>query len=128
MGVYLRGKYYWMRFHVAGKQKRKPCGTTNKRLAFEIFHKQKALIAENRYLDKKQPDQRMRFEAFAPIYMERHAKVYKRSWKTADWSYLHQILPFFGRISFWLWFAVSVEFRWKFYLSLRCIYADSSNC
>jgi predicted DNA-binding protein (MmcQ/YjbR family) len=53
MGIYLRGKTYWMRFSVGGRQVRKPCDTINKKLALDIFHKQKALIAEGRYLDKK---------------------------------------------------------------------------
>ena len=96
MGVFLRGKQYWMRFTVDGIFKRFSCGTTNKKLALDIFHKQKALIAEGRYLDKKAEDSKIRFRDFAQIYMERHAKVYKKSWKSGDLSYLNRLLPVFG--------------------------------
>lgn len=96
MGVYLRGKQYWMGFTVGGKFKRLSCETTNKKLALDIYHKQKALIAEGRYLDKKAEDSRIQFKDFAGIYMERHSKIYKKSWKSADETYLQRLLPVFG--------------------------------
>lgn len=96
MGIFLRGNQYWMRFNVDGKQERLPCGTTKKKLALDIFCKQKSLVAEGRYLDKKKEDKKMRFRDFADRYLEKHAKVYKKSWKSADLSYLNRLLPVFG--------------------------------
>lgn len=96
MGVFLRGATYWMSFSADSGQVRRSCGTANRKLALEIYHKQRTLIAEGRYLDKKVERPKDKFSDFAAVYLERHAKIYKKSWKSSDKSYLNHLLPVFG--------------------------------
>lgn len=98
MGVYQRGKQYWMRFSLGGRQKRLPCKTANYDLAWKVYCKQVALVAEGRYLEKKKEEKRITFQDFATIYLERHSKVHKRSWMSGDRSYLNSLKPFFGSL------------------------------
>lgn len=95
MSIYKRGDQWWMRFNLQGRQIRKSCQTTNKKLALSIFHKQKSLIAEGRYLDCLKEDSKIGFKEFIPIYMDQHAKIYKRGWQKADRTYMNRFLPFF---------------------------------
>lgn len=49
MGLYRRGKVWWMSYVNAGKQHCETTGTSNKRLAQRILDKRKGEIAENRF-------------------------------------------------------------------------------
>jgi integrase len=56
MGLYRRGKTWWMDFVVDGHQKCETTGTSNKRLAKKILDKRKGEIAEGRFnLPKSNP-------------------------------------------------------------------------
>jgi len=52
MGLYRRGKTWWMNFVVHGRQERKTTGTENKRRAEVIYGKTLADIEEGRFFDK----------------------------------------------------------------------------
>src|SRR5271169_5625043 len=52
MGLYRRGKSWWMSYVVHGRQERKPTGTQNKRLAEAIYGKTLVDIQEGRFFDR----------------------------------------------------------------------------
>ncbi len=52
MGLYRRGRAWWMSFTYKGKQYRKPTETNNKKLAEKIYFKVKTQIAEGKWLEK----------------------------------------------------------------------------
>jgi len=52
MGLYRRGKTWWMSYVVQGRQDRKTTGTENKRLAETIYGKTLVDIQEGRFFDK----------------------------------------------------------------------------
>ncbi len=52
MGLYRRGRAWWMRFTYNGKQIRRPTETTDKKLAEKIFHKVQTQIAEGKWFEK----------------------------------------------------------------------------
>ncbi len=95
MGVYRRGKQYWMGYTFEGRQVRVPAETTNKRSAEKFYHKRMTEIAEGKYLDIKK-NEKVLFKDFAETYMQRHAIPYKKSWKRADKSHHASLIPFFG--------------------------------
>src|SRR5580692_9354836 len=49
MGLYRRGKIWWMAYMVDGRQHCESTGTSNKRLAKKILDKRKGEIAEGRF-------------------------------------------------------------------------------
>ena len=95
MGVYRRGKQYWLTYTFENRQVRVPAETTNKRTAEKIYHKRMADIAEGKYLDIKK-NEKVLFKDFAEIYMQRHAIPFKKSWKRSDKSHIASLTPFFG--------------------------------
>lgn len=95
MGIYLRDKIWWMCYSLpTGEFIRKSTGTTNRKLAENVYAKQRVAIAESRYLDIKRPVQ-VPFSEFADLFFERHSKPKKRSWK-ADAISLRHLKRFFG--------------------------------
>lgn len=52
MGLYRRGKTYWMSYVIQGRQERKTTGTTNRKLAEKIYGKTLADIEKGRFFDK----------------------------------------------------------------------------
>lgn len=78
MGLYRRGKIWWMDFVIDGEQKCESTGTTNKRLAQRIFDKRKGEIVERRFrLPKSNPP---RLEVFSKEFLDsiRHQNTKKR--------------------------------------------------
>lgn len=51
MGIYKRGKVWWMCFTFKGKQKHISCKTSSKKLAEELFCKKKTQIAEGTFFE-----------------------------------------------------------------------------
>ncbi len=96
MGVYLRDKIWWMCYKLpTGEYVRESTDTTNKKTAEDIYAKQRVAIAENRYLDIRRPSP-VSFNELADLYLERHAKPKKKSWKECDVVYLRRLKCFFG--------------------------------
>ena len=94
MGLYHKGENWFIDYRVNGRRKREKIGPS-KKLAETVLKKRKVEIAEGKYLNIDRVE-RLKFRAFAPIYLEIHAKPNKRSWQTTDAKYLKNLVPFFG--------------------------------
>jgi integrase len=77
MGIYRRGKNWYVDLYAFGKRIRRKAGP-NKKLAESVLNKLKTAVVENRYLDVKKRSQ-VRFEDLAKQYLD-YAKANKRSW------------------------------------------------
>jgi len=94
MGIYQKNEIYYIDYYFKSKRKREKIGP-NKKVAETVLYKRKTEIAEGKFLDVKK-DQKVRFRAFADMYMENHSKPNKRSWFTCDFKYLRNLTPYFG--------------------------------
>ncbi|MFA5394345.1 MAG: site-specific integrase [Candidatus Ratteibacteria bacterium] len=79
MGIYKKGKNYYIDYYVNGKRKREKIGLS-KSLAELVLKKRKIEIAEGKFLDKKK-EERTKFKDFANEFIEVYAKNNKKSWK-----------------------------------------------
>lgn len=96
MGIYRRNKIWWMCFKsLNGTYIRQSTETSNKKTAKAIYHKQEVAVAENKFLDVRRQSQ-FGFREFARLFLERHCKPKKRSWKKSDAVYLKHLERFFG--------------------------------
>lgn len=95
MGLYRRQRTWWMRFDYRGQTVRRSTGTTDRRLAESILAKIRVKMAEGRYFDTLQEQDR----TFADM-MERYLKersVFKAPKSYArDQQALKHLLPVFG--------------------------------
>lgn len=93
MGLYKRGLVWWMRFSYKGQQVRKSTETTDKKLAEKIYCKVVNQIAEGKWFDVDEGNQRT-FEELAEKY---ETQVFRelKSWRSSI-SYLNQLKDFFG--------------------------------
>lgn len=71
MGLYKRGKTWWMSLSHQGKQIRKTTGTENKKLAEAILAKVTINIVERRYFDKLEEEERT-FDEMINRYLKEH--------------------------------------------------------
>ena len=71
MGLYKRGLVWWMRFTYKGQQVRKSAKTTDKKLAEKIYHKAVNQIAEGKWFDVDEGNQRI-FEELKDIEQRKH--------------------------------------------------------
>ena len=94
MAVYQKGSDWYIDYRAGGRRKRQKIGPS-KKLAETVLRKRKVEAAENKHLDIRR-DQKIKFKDFAHTYLENHAKVNKRSWRTSDFNYLKSLGPFFG--------------------------------
>lgn len=67
MGLYRRGKVWWMSFMYEGRQYRKSCQTTDKKLAEKIYHKVMTELVEGRYFERL-PGERKTFREMMKKY------------------------------------------------------------
>jgi len=82
-GLYVRGKTFWMRYTVIGKQILESCRTRDLKEAKDQLAKRTVQIAENKIqevLDIKR-ESKMLFREFAQVYFNRHVKPNNRGWK-----------------------------------------------
>ncbi len=79
MGVYKKGKNYYIDFYVDGRRKREKIGPS-KKLAENVLSKRKVEIAEGKFLDIVKKE-KIKFEDFAKEYLNVHSKPNKKSWK-----------------------------------------------
>jgi len=92
MGVFKKGKDWWIDYYVSGRRKREKIGP-NRRLADTVLQKRKVEIAEGKFLDKRK-EVKVRFSDFAKDYLA-WSKVNKRS-NRRDKISLNRLLPVFG--------------------------------
>lgn len=93
MGLFKRGKVWWMAFTYQGKQIRRSTETSDRRLAEAIEGKVKVKIIEGRYFDTLEEKERT-FDEMMELYMKEHG-VKIASQKHYQ-GYIKNLLPFFG--------------------------------
>ena len=93
MGIFRRGKNWWIDYYVQGRRKREKVGSS-KSLAEMALKKRKVEIAENKFLDI-QRDNKIKFEEMAKTYLEAYSKPNKRSFRR-DEVIIKNLLPYFG--------------------------------
>ena len=76
MGLYQRGKNWWMSFTVNGVQERRSAETTDKKTAQKIYHKVMTELAEGKYF-KKPIGANKEVKEMIEQYLERHSKPNK---------------------------------------------------
>ena len=94
MGLYKRGSVWWMSFVYKGKYHRKSTETDDQKLAKRIYNKVKGQIAEGKWFDVSEEEERT-FEDLMDRYMTEHSKPKKRFWLRDEISLSH-LKPFFG--------------------------------
>jgi integrase len=94
MGLYKRGKVWWMSFVCMGKHYRKSTETEDRKLAQRICDKLKGEIAEGKWFDRL-PREEKTFEELMTRYMSEHSRIKKKSWLRDEVSLSH-LLPVFG--------------------------------
>ena len=93
MGVFRRGKDWWIDYYVQGRRKREKVGES-KSLAELALKKRKLEIAEGKFLDI-QKQNKIKFKEFAEVYIENYAKPNKSSaWR--DEISIEHLNHFFG--------------------------------
>lgn len=97
MGLYKRGKVWWMQFTYKGRLVRKSTEVSDKKLATTIFGKVTTEIAEGKWLDKLDGEDKT-FSDLAEKYINDYAKQHKRSWAKDDERLKNHLIPFFGQM------------------------------
>jgi len=94
VGIYKRGKIWYIDYYDQfGKRHREAVGP-NKRQAEQTLSKRKIEVAENKFLDKKKQE-KIKFRDFADEFIEFHSKPNKRSWQR-DVQLVNHLKAFFG--------------------------------
>ena len=88
MGVYKRGKTWWLCLRVNGKQIRQSCETDNKRLAEAILAKVKVQLIENTWFDLEQAQ-----KAKAITFQEMTEKYLTKYHRIRDEHTVKRLLP-----------------------------------
>lgn len=95
MGLMKRHNVWWMSFMYQGRQVRRSTGTMDKRLAEAILCKVKVQIAEGRFFETREEQERTFRELMDRYLKERSALKAPKS-DTRDRSALKHLLPVFG--------------------------------
>ena len=93
MGLYKRGKVWWMCFCNEGKFIRRSAETETKKTAEKIYHKVMADVAEGKWFDRL-PGQDTTFREMMEKYLEEH--VSKKKSQRAYRGYVQNLRAFFG--------------------------------
>ncbi len=102
MGVFKKGKNWYIDYYVNGRRKREKVGPS-KRQALTVLQKRKIQIAEGKFLDM-QRHQKIKFEEMGKLFLDNYSKPNKRSWRRDEeivghltnffkGRYLHEIGP-----------------------------------
>ena len=94
MGLYKRGRLWWVRFSYDGRQIRRSAKTDNKKKAEDFYCLLRREIVEGRWIERL-PGERKRFREMMEKYMKEHSIPTKAS-SERDKSSLTHLLPFFG--------------------------------
>ena len=97
MGVYGRGKNWYIDFYTAGKRIRQKIGPS-KKLAENVLNKLKIAVVENKYLDVRKRT-KIKFEDFVEKYLD-YARTNKRSWNRDETSLKSLYTAFRGKYLF----------------------------
>ena len=102
MGVFKKGKSWYIDYYGKGRRKRERIGP-NRRQAQLVLDKRRVQIAENKFFEIKRT-KKVLFRDFARVYLETYSRPNKRSWTRDETSmknrnvffrrkYLHEITP-----------------------------------
>jgi len=94
MGLFKRGRTWWISFSHNGQQVRRSTETDDRKLAEMIFRKVMTQVAEGKWLDKA-PGEDKTFNDLMDKYMVAHSKPEKASWDRDERSLIH-LRPYFG--------------------------------
>lgn len=92
MGVYKRGRIYYIDYYYQGRRIRERVGP-NKKLASQALDARKGSIVQDRY-DLKRPRTEIRFSVFTKKYLE-YSRANKKSYKRDEVS-IKALMPYFG--------------------------------
>lgn len=95
MGLLKRNKVWWMSFMYQGKQVRRTTGTTDKRLAESILCKVKVQIAEGRFFETREEQERT-FGEMMDRYLKERAVLKAPKSHQRDRQALNHLRPVFG--------------------------------
>ncbi len=93
MGIFKKGKNWFIDYYVQGRRKRESIGPS-KELAQIVLKKRKVQMAEGKFLDVKK-EKKIHFREMARLYLESYSKPNKRSWDRDELSIKH-LNTFFG--------------------------------
>jgi len=79
MGVFKKGKSWYIDYYVQGRRKREKIGPS-KAQAQVVLQKRKVEIAEGKFLDV-QGHQKLKFEDMGKLFLENYSRPNKRSWR-----------------------------------------------
>ena len=93
MGLYKRGKVWWMSFYYKGKQRRQSTETTDKKLAEMIYYKAVTQVSDNKLVISDEKKER----TFKELVDKYRYSVFRelRNWKKTE-CYLNQLEEFLG--------------------------------
>ena len=94
MGVFRKGKNWYIDYYVKGRRKREKIGP-NRRQAQLVLEKRRVQIAENKFFEIKRT-KKVLFRDFARVYLETYSKPNKRSW-TRDETSIKNLTALFGK-------------------------------
>ena len=95
MGLSKRNKVWWMSFMYQGQQVRRSTGTTEKRLAESILAKVKVQIAEGRFFETREEQDRT-FKEMMDRYLKERAVLKAPKSRLRDQAALGHLLPILG--------------------------------
>ncbi len=95
MGLYRRGKVWWMTFSYRGRQIRRSTETVDKRLASKIHAKIITQIAEGKWLDVEK-GKTTSFNELLERYLKEHSSKKAPNGSRRDGISSKHLLPFFG--------------------------------
>jgi len=95
MGIYKRGKVWWMRLTFEGRQLRRSTETTNKRLAQKVHAKVITEITEGKWFDIK-PEEDKTFREMMDKYLEEYSILKTPNGQSRDRVISEHLLGFFG--------------------------------
>ena len=97
MGLFKRGRVWWMRFTYKGRQVRRPTETTDKKLAEKIHAKVLTQIAEGKWFDKPKCEDKT-FQEMIEKYLSEYSISKTPSGRLRDISIAKRLIPFFGNL------------------------------
>lgn len=97
MGLVKRNHVWWMSFMFQGRQVRRTTGTTDKRLAESILCKVKVQIAEGRFFETREEQERT-FEEMMDRYLKECAVLKAPKSHQRDCQALNHLRPVFGEL------------------------------
>ena len=94
MGIFKKGKSWYIDYYDQHRRRRREKIGPNKRQAELVLQKRKVQVAENKFLDIKRTE-KIKFKDMANLYLENYSKPNKRSW-TRDETCIKNLNPYFG--------------------------------